>query len=250
MEMQTEQRSTTARHSGSTRLRDAVAELQARYGRQALHDGGDAALVVPPHIASGIDALDALSGCGGLPRGHLSHFTGGSTSGKFFIALRLLAAAQSSRTKRDDVVLLDIPASAAPDALHRAGVDPSHVLFVRPTPRDALGALLCDVLLVRNWRYVLVIGAGRMRDDPALAEAARLTRQRRTALLLMDDDATPVDAYAGSALSHHTSLHLHFERTLWRRTPHAGLYGYTTRVRLERSRWARPGKHCHIEIDI
>lgn len=243
MEMQLKQRGTT------TGLRDAVSALQERYGMQAMREGLDPSVVVPPHIASGIVALDALSGCGGLPQGHLSLFTGGSTSGKFSIALRFFAAAQG-RGRRDDVAVLDFSGSATLEAFHRAGVDQAHLLFARPAPDDAPSTLLGDVLHMHDWRCVLVTGARRLRNETALPDAARLARRRRTALLLLDDDASPADAYAGSALAHHLSLHLHFERIGWRRALHTALTGYTTRARLERSRWTRTGRHCEVEIDL
>lgn len=238
-------------HDAAQRLQQVVAALQTRYGSDVLRDATALPTVIPPHIASGYAPLDALTGCGGLPQGHLSLFTGGATSGRLSCALRFLTAARSR--SHDSIVVFDPADSIHSASLQRAGVDSAHTLFVRPSRHDAPAALLGDLLNTHTWRCVLIDGLHRLRSatfDAALPELTRLARRQRTALLLLDDAASSSDEYAGSALAHHLSLHLHFERTHWLRRPYVGLCGFAARVRLERSRWARPGGHCDMEIPL
>jgi hypothetical protein len=41
---------------------------------------------------------------------------------------------------------------------------------------------------------------------------------------------------------------MHFRRTDWQLSRHGGIVGCTTRVQLERSRWARSGAHCDLTL--
>jgi hypothetical protein len=232
-------------------LQRAVAALHARYGSDVLREAHELSAAVPPRFSTGFPALDALSGGGGVPQGHLTLFTGGATSGKLSVALRSLAAAQGRHRRRDPVAVLDLAGTADPQSFHLAGVDLAHTLFIRPPRTENITTLLYDVLNVRAWRCLLVDGVGTLRTSPhqlhtfdaALPELMRVVRRQRTALLLLDDAGQP-----GDATAHSLSLHMHFRRTDWQLSRHGGIVGCTTRVQLERSRWARPGAHCDLTL--
>src|SRR5947209_19676725 len=71
-------------------LETAINSIRVRFGSQALTR---AAEMPPPQPWSSGTPVDQLTGIGGLPRGRLSLFTGGGTSGKLSVALALLAQA-------------------------------------------------------------------------------------------------------------------------------------------------------------
>ena len=71
-------------------LESAISSIRVRFGSQALTR---AAELPPPQPWRSGSPLDRLTGIGGMPRGRLSLFTGGGTSGKLTLALELLARA-------------------------------------------------------------------------------------------------------------------------------------------------------------
>ena len=107
------------------RLDNTIAAVQRRHGPTALRRGADAASPAVPHIATGFAALDAITGCGGVPLGAITLLSGRTTSGKLTAAYKVLANAQ--RDGRGHVaytaVLLDLSRTADPDYLARCGLD-------------------------------------------------------------------------------------------------------------------------------
>ena len=80
----------------------------------------------PEMVASGIPALDALTG--GLPRGCLTEIYGSASSGRTSVMLAALAAA----TRRGEYcALIDASDALDPHSLPVAGVDMDHLLWVR-----------------------------------------------------------------------------------------------------------------------
>lgn len=47
-----------------------------------------------PHLSTGFSTLDTLSGCGGVPLGHMTLLSGAYTSGVETVAYKTIAAAQ------------------------------------------------------------------------------------------------------------------------------------------------------------
>ena len=72
------------------KLEFAIDSIRVRFGSQALTR---AAELPPTQPWASSTPIDGLTGIGGLPRGRLSLFTGGGTSGKLTLALALLASA-------------------------------------------------------------------------------------------------------------------------------------------------------------
>src|SRR5688572_21140837 len=112
------------------RLEQAVAALEDQYGNGVLRRANELASRVA-HVPTGFAALDALTGCGGVPLGAMTLVSGVSTSGKLTIGYKVLAACQQVYP-RQTVALVDLHASADPDYLVRAGVDLERLLVVRP----------------------------------------------------------------------------------------------------------------------
>jgi RecA/RadA recombinase len=242
-------------------LEFTVAALNARYGDSVLRDAGELLATIPPRIMTGFAPIDALTGCGGIPQGHISLFTGRTTSGKLSVAYRVLAGAQGAGRHKDPVAILDLTGASDPQTLEAAGIRLDDVLFVRPPKPEQAVTLLYDVLRMQPWRCLLIDGLADLLISASIArgfdavmpELARLVRQQRTALLLLDEPAPPWLRFVrvgSGALVHYAALHLEFARKDWRRQARGGIDGYTTLVKLERSRWARPGKSCEAMLGI
>lgn len=80
----------------------------------------------PEMLSSGVTELDALAG--GIPRGCISEFYGGASSGKSSVLL----AAMAHATRRDEsCVLIDASDSFDPKSADAAGVNFNRLLWVR-----------------------------------------------------------------------------------------------------------------------
>lgn len=91
------------------------------------------ALTVPPRPApevfpTGIAALDALTGLGGLPRSALTEICGPASSGRTSVLLSLLAQATA---RQEACALIDASDAFHPESAQAAGVDLARLLWVR-----------------------------------------------------------------------------------------------------------------------
>lgn len=78
-------------------LESTVALLQHRYGAQAIQRAADVAQPKKPEsVATGFAALDAITGCQGIPLGALTLLSGAATSGIVTLAYKVLLHAQQN----------------------------------------------------------------------------------------------------------------------------------------------------------
>lgn len=227
------------------KLDATVSAMQSRYGTQALRRGTvPAHNELSAHISTGVAALDALTGCGGVPLGALTLLSGRSTSGKLTLAYKLLAQAQQPAHA---VALLDLTQSADPDYLSRCGVDLHRLLVVRPTLDSKLLHLLLDLARSRQVRLLVVDGLAELTAMRELRRGLPSTLRRLSPLLraagcgvvLLDEACPPwqrwlrMDAHAPIRLQ--AALRLELQRERWLQTD-GHLSGYAARVSLLYSR--------------
>ena len=74
-------------------LREAVLEVERRWGVRASGRLFAGRYAPPLGLATGLLDLDRATGFGGIPRGKLSEITGSRSSGRLTLAMRALAAA-------------------------------------------------------------------------------------------------------------------------------------------------------------
>jgi recombination protein RecA len=244
------------------RLETAAAALQQRYGPQALR-GGDELSLAPaiPHVPTGFPALDACTGCEGVPLGLISLFSGRTTAGKLTLAYQVLANAQRSPqgATAHAVALVDLSRTADPDHLARCGVDLEHLVLARPP----LGAQAVDVVgdLVQSQRLraVVVDSLVELGADPGVQRHLRATlgrlqqtlRLANCALVLLDEPKTPWARWlhldSTAAVRRAAALHVEMQREQWLRR--AGeLAGYRAQARLLKSRWVYGIRSAPVEI--
>jgi RecA/RadA recombinase len=206
------------------RLESAVAAIQQRHGTQAIRKAAEVAPAAVLHISTGFPALDAVTGCGGVPLGEISLLSGQSTSGKLTLAYKTLANAQA----RGNVALLDLARTADPGYLHRCGFQLDRLLIVRPddTPGALANsvALLLDLVQSGEVRGVLVDGlADLAADAPALRRlSASLSHLRQVlratgcALLFTGEQHAPwqrrLNLDPGAAVRGAAALHVELRR--------------------------------------
>ena len=258
------------------RLESAVAGLQLRYGDKAVRKASElASASTPPHIATGFGALDALTGCGGLPLHASTLLTGQMTSGKLTLAYKTLVSAQAvpgggrsvgQRARPGTVAILDLANSTNPDYLQRCGLRLEQTLIARPTSARTAVDLLLDLVQSRSVRAILVDSLVDLAADAAgmrylastLAKLERLLEQS-DALVIWIDEPEPAwrrlfNWDRGAVLRQHAALQLLFQQESFRPDeaaappPSRTIGGYQARVRLLRSRWAPAGGAATIRI--
>lgn len=243
-------------------LDSAVAAINGRYGDQALRKASHLARsVIPPHISTGFAALDALTGCEGLPLNANILLSGQMTSGKLTVAYKALACAQASATKPRTVAILDLTESVMPGYLEGCGVSMDRVLIARPESARMAVDLVLDLVRSRGVAAILVdslveIAAekGGMRYlTSCLGKLDRLLEGSGCLILWIDELDPPwsrlLNRDRAAALRGHAALHLLFQRIRWVHKA-KGLAGYQVQVQLLKSRWAQAGATATIRIPL
>lgn len=211
----------------SPKLQPALAAIRKRWGTQALLAGaemyGDRAAV-----PTGFAVLDGLLG-GGIPRGRLTEVRGRPGGGAHSLALAIAAQAQSGS---ELVAYLDLGASFDAEYAVFCGVDPEHLLLVRPAGvREALAivhALLqggdAGAIVVDSFNHLAADAAAARELGEAVTRWAALSGRTRCALLGVVDEAGDAARYfgSGSPLAHAAALRLSVARRGW--IEQAGLF--------------------------
>ena len=231
------------------RLDAAVAAIQRRYGPWALsraRSAGAAATTgdrVVPHIPTGLPALDAALGIGGLPRGTMCELVGPATAGKTVLALRFLAQAQAGGGQ---VGYIDQALYFDADDARRCAVDLARLVV--GTPHDLAEALAASEALVHSGELAALVfdAFGFLWTDPQAA--AQLTAMldrllpalaRSGTTLLFLHESSDDDSPAFLALDHYAAVRLRVARERW--LEHLGdVRGYAARVEVLKNR-AAPG---------
>ena len=240
------------------KLDQTVTLLQKRYGRQALQRGARGVQQRrPAAFGSGFAQLDALTGCGGVPRGALTLLTGPATSGKLTLGYKILADAQQTRNAY--VALIDLARHTDPDYLARCGIELTRLLVARPDEATDLGALLVDLTRERRVRALLLdnltsvaLDRRRWRQlQGAFDPLIHHLRRHQTTLLCIDELNPPwlrwLNLDRSAPVRRAVALHLHFRRERWLRE--AGeLTGYRAQVQVSKSLWRRDQPSAQIEI--
>ena len=185
------------------RIARALRRLEARFGPDVVRRLRDAPARAPGEAAipSGVVGLDAATGLGGLPRGHLTEIFGPESSGKATLLYAALAAAQR---QGGWAALIDAEGTADGAVLEGCGVDLDRLFLVRPT--SARDALLLLAILARcgGFETLGLASVAALRDLPAgtrhpepvaresLETARLLTRGLRVLTAALRDGPTAV----------------------------------------------------------
>jgi hypothetical protein len=211
-------------------LNRAIETIHLRFGSQALRRADS--LPAPAPWPVGVDAVERLSGIGGLPCGRLTVLSGTGTCGKLSLALALLARATHDFAS---AIVID----------HRLGFDPWPLLpldpklealtVVRP-PDDQAAGEAATALARAGAGFVLM---------PPLPEAWLNTLE--SAAARSGAVVVAVAETVAPALAHASSLSFALERTEWIRE-RGQLAGLRAHLCCVKNKVGIPGLSTEVEI--
>ncbi len=139
----------------------------------------------PAHLPTGCEGLDRLLG-GGLPRGSLVEMSGRASSGRFSVALSVLASATQAG---EAVALVDPGDHFDPQGAAAAGAELARILWLRPRGVKMALAATETVLATGFALVVLDLGLARVSrrrfDDAVWLRLARRARLHDAALFVL-----------------------------------------------------------------
>lgn len=210
-------------------LESAINSIRVRFGSQALTR---AAELPPPQPWPSGSPLDRLTGIGGMPRGRLTLFSGGGTSGKLTLALELLARATREFAH---AVVID-----------GGGFDPSHLASFSPE-QGALTIVRAPALETAGEATAMLARAGAgfllvMSDLPEHWLGPIESGANRSGTVVLGVVEAP-----GRALAHASSFSVAFSRSewIWER---GLLVGLRISARCTKNRVAPPLGETELEV--
>ena len=214
----------------------ALQTLSIRFGGQAVTAASR--LSSPEPWVAGIEAVERLTGIGGLPRGRISVLQGRFSSGKASLGLALLAQATRSLAQ---AMVIDTGWGFDPWAMMPFDPDLGELTVVRPPHAAAAGE--AAIALARAGAGFLLlplperVAAGAEAWLDSLAAAA----SRSGSLVVVTVEAPP------RALAHASSVTLALERTGWVRE-RGLLVGLRASVHCVKNKVAAPGAAAELEF--
>ncbi|HLQ60822.1 MAG TPA: hypothetical protein VK131_03070 [Candidatus Acidoferrales bacterium] len=214
-----------------TALDTAIHSLQVRFGSQALTRA--AALPAPLPWPTGMEAVDRMSGIGGLPRGRLAVLVGAGSCGKLSLGLALLAAATREFAQ---AVVIDPQKSFDPWALLPLRPEWGALTVVRPPDPASFGESAL-ALARAGAGFLLVLG---LLPESALESLEPNTSRSGTVVVAVVEATRP-------ALAHASSLSLGLEPAGWIHE-RGQLVGLRARMRCLKNRVAAPLGMAELEV--
>jgi recombination protein RecA len=241
---------------------ELVRRLEARFGPGIIYRLAQARPKVDAvTLSSGSLGLDRASGSGGVPRGRLTLYRGGESSGKTTLVYHLLAEAQ-----RDGglAALIDGEGAADPPSLRACGVDLDDLILA--SPRDAAEALEMVEILVRCRALDAVVATALPPSRPGLlAQGLRRLnawlKEAPTATVVVDGAVGRLEAGRArrpvaaarppsSALDFFASLIVEFRQLRPLYGPGGDLSGLRVQAVVVKNRLAAPGGSAELELAV
>jgi recombination protein RecA len=241
-------------------VEDLVRRLEARFGPGIIYRLSRARPKLGAvALSSGSLGLDRASGLGGVPRGRMSVFQGGDSSGKTTLSYHLLAEAQ-----RDDglAALIDGEGAADPLAMRTCGVDLEDLILA--SPRDANEALEMVEILARCRALDAIIASPLPAARPSLLALGLrklnvLLKDAPTAVVFVGGQGSEVRSRESGAgrrtqsptpdpLRFFASLILEFRQVRPVFGPGGDLLGMRVRAVVTKNRLAPPNGQAEFEV--
>jgi len=226
-----------AKRPGTVALELALSSLNRRYGPGAVHSGA------PPEIqglTTGVEPLDRITGCQGLPRGRISRLTGGPSSGAFDLGLSLLAEVSRSAS----TALVDFTLGIDPGDIEAYGGDLDNCWLVRPR-RPEEGWAAARALAKAGVELCLLVAEDWPRLTPGAAPAALLATLSEGACAGMVLGGRLIPA----ALRERICLELECWRLDWS-LAHGDVCGLRLEAQVARSHLGATGASCRLQLNF
>ncbi len=134
-------------------LANALADIDKRFGPEAIMRLGSDNIVKCEVISTGSLTLDAAIGVGGVPKGRIVEFYGPESSGKTTIALQCVASAQKAG---GTAAFIDAEHALDPSYAKKLGVNLDNLLVSQPDcGEQALD--ICEMLVKSNAVDIIVV---------------------------------------------------------------------------------------------
>ncbi|MHB8572737.1 MAG: P-loop NTPase family protein [Candidatus Dormibacteria bacterium] len=220
----------------------ALDQIRSRWGSELVRPASTIGWERVPAFPSGLDALDRLTGLGGLPLGRLTGVTGRVGSGAASLLQRLAAAASREMV----TAYLDLPNGLDPAFIAWLGADLERLYVVRPEGmplavaaiRALLGAGLPALFVHLDGRAL----QGDATLGSALPELARLASRSQTLFLVGGTAYVP-----RSPLAFTSSLWISMERVGWLGW-HGDVVGVRARAQVVRSKLGPSGQEAELDL--
>jgi recombination protein RecA len=134
-------------------LKNAISAIEKQFGKGAIMQLGENALVDVPGISTGALSLDLALGGRGLPRGRIVEIFGPESSGKTTVALHTIANAQRSGGV---AAFIDAEHALDPGWAKRLGVDLEGLLVSQPSHGEE-ALKIAEMLVKSNAVDIIVI---------------------------------------------------------------------------------------------
>ncbi|MHB8624588.1 MAG: P-loop NTPase family protein [Aggregatilineales bacterium] len=220
------------------RLDKAVVAIRREWGQDALRQVTDSEKSSGvPHIPTGFPMLDRALRIGGVPKGHLTQFTGIPTSGAMTLAYKILAQATG-----EALVYVDLAQTFDADYAARCGVDTANLLLIQPKALDSALETLTPLLNTAAAAVLaLDVHEGKQRIDTAvLNRLMAALRRSRCALLVVERAETAL-------FSTKAAIHLHLKRECWL-YQRQDVNGYRVQVRIIRNQFGQSGQSVRLVV--
>lgn len=262
--------------SKETALKNAMSQLEKKYGLGTIMRMGDKPIAEVEVIPTGALNLDIALGIGGIPKGRITEIYGAEASGKTTLTLHIAAQAQ----KLDGVVaFIDAEHALDPSYAKRLGVDIDNLLLSQPDGGEQ--ALEITETLVRSNAIDLIIIdsvaalvpkqeiEGNMGDShvglqarlmsQALRKLTAIVSKSNTAVIFINQTrmkigappyVNPETTTGGVALKFYSSLRMEVRNAGSIKEPGAetNVIGARTRVKIVKNKFAPPFKNVEFPI--
>jgi recombination protein RecA len=227
-----------------TQLDVTVADIQRRFGPNAVTKLGQHENAEVLSLPTGFAKLDAALGIGGVPRGHVTELIGTPTSGVGTLSLKLIASAHAAG---DMAVYLDLSHTFDADYAVRCGIALRDVLIVRPHSSAEALDIAYSLVSNRSAGVIIYDAAFVPREMPNPASVNRLLAplaESACAYVWLSAASSRPSSVEGISQA---ALRLHLQREHWLKRSR-DVRGYRVRVTILKNRFSSLRQPVRITI--
>lgn len=259
----------------SEKLAQAIASINKQFGRgSVLAMNESRAAEDIPVIPTGIDAIDEITGVGGIPKGRITEVFGPESGGKTTLCLHVIAQAQQLGGR---VAYIDAEQTLNTDLAESLGVKVDDLLISQPFCGED-GLSIAQTLMESQEIMAIVIDSvdalvprselegdfgdnhmgvkGRMMNQ-AMRKMNATVAQTGTALIFTNQIrdklgvmfGSPETTTGGRGLKFYASLRLDIRRISQIKGPKGeNIIGANTKVKVQKNKMARPLRDCEVKL--